>query len=167
MQPLRRHLTDPGQIDLLSKLEDAVRESITRLRRLMFDLRPASLDRSGLAAALRELLERLHEETHLTFTFENHLNSEPEDGIRTALYRIAQEALANVKKHAAATTVNVELRSVGTGCRVRIQDNGTGFEVDGTETKPGYLGLVSMRERAQIAGGWWLVRCPPPVVPRK
>jgi len=160
MQQLRRHLTDPGQIELLSKLEDAVRESITRLRRLMFDLRPASLDRSGLAAALRELLERLQEETHLTFTLENHLNSEPSGGIRTALYRIAQEALVNVKKHAAASTVSVELRSVGAGCRVRIQDDGKGFDVELTDSKPGHLGLVSMRERAQIAGGWWLVRCP-------
>jgi PAS domain S-box-containing protein len=160
MQQLRRHLTDPGQIELLSRLEEAVRESITRLRRLMFDLRPASLDRSGLSAALRELLERLHEETHLTFTLENHMNTEPVGSIRTALYRIAQEALANVKKHAAASTVNVDLRSVGSGCRVRIQDDGKGFEVEGSEAKPEYLGLVSMRERAQIVGGWWLVRCP-------
>jgi PAS domain S-box-containing protein len=161
MQQLRRHLTDPGQIELLSRLEEAVRESITRLRRLMFDLRPASLDRSGLASALRELLERWQEETHLTFTLENRLDGEPVGGIRTALYRIAQEALVNVKKHAAATTVNVELRSVGAGCRVRIQDDGKGFDVEGAESKPGHLGLVSMHERAQIAGGWWLVRCPP------
>jgi signal transduction histidine kinase len=160
MQQLRRHLTEPGQIELLSRLEDAVRESITRLRRLMFDLRPASLDRSGLAAALRELLERLQEETHLTFTLENHLGSEPVGGVRTALYRIAQEALVNVKKHAAASAVNVELRTVGSGCRVRIQDDGKGFDVEVTDSKPGHLGLVSMRERAQIAGGWWLVRCP-------
>jgi PAS domain S-box-containing protein len=160
MQQLRRHLTDPGQIELLSRLEEAVRESIARLRRLMFDLRPASLDRSGLSSALRELLERLHEETHLTFTLESHLNSEPAGSIRTALYRIAQEALANVTKHAAASTVKVELRSVGSGCRVRIQDDGRGFEVEGSEAKPENLGLVSMRERAQIAGGWWLVRCP-------
>jgi PAS domain S-box-containing protein len=160
MQQLRRHLTDPGQVELLSKLEEAVRDSITRLRRLMFDLRPASLDRSGLSSALRELLERLHEETHVTFTLESHLNSEPVGSIRTALYRIAQEALSNVTKHAAASTVNVELRSVGSGCRVRIQDDGKGFEVEGSEAKPENLGLISMRERAQIAGGWWLVRCP-------
>jgi PAS domain S-box-containing protein len=160
MQQLRRHLTDAAQIELLSRLEDAVRESIVRLRRLMFDLRPASLDRSGLASALRELLERLHEETQITFTLENHLNLEPVGGIRTALYRIAQEALVNVKKHAAATTVSVELRSVGSGCRVRIQDDGRGFEVETSGSEPGHLGLVSMRERAQIAGGWWLVRCP-------
>jgi PAS domain S-box-containing protein len=160
MQQLRRHLTEPDQIELLSRLEDAVRESIVRLRRLMFDLRPASLDRSGLAAAIRELLERLQEETHLTFNLENHLSAEPVGDIRTAIYRIAQEALVNVKKHAAATKVDVELRSVGAGCRVRIQDDGRGFDVEATDSKPGHLGLVSMRERAQIAGGWWLVRSP-------
>ena len=160
MQQLRRHLSEPDQIEMLSRLEEAVRESIVRLRRLMFDLRPASLDRSGLAAALRELLERLHEETHLTFTLENHVSSEPVGGIRTALYRIAQEALVNVKKHAAATRVNIELCSVGAGCRVRIQDDGRGFDVEATGSRPGHLGLVSMRERAQIAGGWWLVRSP-------
>ena len=160
MQQLRRHLADADQIELLTRLEDAVRESIVRLRRLMFDLRPASLDRSGLAAALRELLERLQEETRLTFTLENHLSAEPSGGIRTALYRIAQEALVNVKKHAAATRVDIELRSVGSGCRVRIQDDGRGFDVEATDSRPGHLGLVSMRERAQIAGGWWLVRSP-------
>ncbi len=160
MQQLRRHLTDLGQIELLSKLEDAVRESITRLRRLMFDLRPASLDRSGLAAALRELLERLYEETRLTFTLENHLSIEPSAGIRTAVYRIAQEALVNVQKHSAASTVSIELRTVGAGCRVRIQDDGKGFDVGVADSRPGHLGLISMRERAQIAGGWWLVRCP-------
>jgi len=160
MQQLRRHLSEPDQIEMLSRLEEAVRESIVRLRRLMFDLRPASLDRSGLAAALRELLERLHEETHLTFTLENHVSSEPVGGIRTAFYRIAQEALFNVKKHAAATRVDIELRSVGAGCRVRIQDDGRGFDVEATDSRPGHLGLVSMRERAKIAGGWWLVRSP-------
>jgi len=160
MQQLRRHLTDPAQLELLSTLEDAVRESIVRLRRLMFDLRPASLDRSGLAAAMRELLERLHEETHVAFTLEDHLTAEPEGEIRTTLYRIAQEALLNVKKHAAATNVSVELRTVGAGCRVRIRDDGRGLDTDATD-KPGHLGLVSMRERAQIAGGWWLARRDP------
>ena len=106
------------------------------------------------------MLERLQEETQLTFTLENHLSSEPAGGIRTALYRIAQEALVNVKKHAAASTVSVELRSVGAGCRVRIQDDGKGFDMEVTDSKPGHLGLVSMRERAQIAGGWWLIRSP-------
>jgi PAS domain S-box-containing protein len=160
MQQLRRHLVDPAQIELLTRLEDAVRESIVRLRRLMFDLRPASLDREGLAPALRELLERLRDETRATFTLENELDSEPTGDVRTALYRISQEALTNVKKHAEASTVSVELRSVGAGCRVRIQDNGNGFDTNQLDSRPGHLGLVSMRERAQVAGGWWRITSP-------
>ena len=161
MQQLRRHLSEPDQIELLTRLEDAVRESIVRLRRLMFDLRPASLDRSGLAAALRELLERLHDETSIGVTLENRLTIEPEGGIRTALYRIAQEALANVKKHSGASHVGVELKTLGGGCQVTIEDDGRGFDTAAADGLPGHLGLVSMRERAQIAGGWWAVKCPP------
>ena len=160
MQQLRRHLTDEEQRELLTRLEDAVRESITRLRRLMFDLRPAALDRSGLAAAMRELLERIEDESKIAFVLDNHIELEPVGDVRTALYRIAQEALTNVKKHSAASTVTVDLRTVGGGCRVRIEDDGHGFDVDGADSKPGHLGLVSMRERAQIAGGWWSIKCP-------
>ena len=161
MQQLRRHLSDPAEIELMSRLEEAVRQSITRLRRLMFDLRPATLDRSGLAAALRELLQRLQDESEIAFVLDNHLDDEPAGDVRTALYRIAQEALTNVRKHSGATTVHVDLRTDGGGCRVRIADDGHGFDVHGADMKPGHLGLVSMRERAQIAGGWWSVTCPP------
>ncbi len=161
MQQLRRHLTDPAQIELLTHLEDAVRESIVRLRRLMFDLRPAALDRSGLAAAFRELLDRLHDESPVNYRLENNLTVEPEGGIRTALYRITQEALVNVKKHAAASNVTVVLQSVGGGFKVSVTDDGHGFDAANTDSAPGHLGLVSMRERAQIAGGWWAIRSSP------
>jgi len=160
MQQLRRHLTDPDQVELLGRLEVSVRESIVRLRRLMFDLRPPSLDRSGLAAAMRELLERLRDETSIDATIENHLTSEPEGDVRTALYRITQEALVNVRKHSGASHVKLELKTLGGGCEVTIVDDGHGFDTADTEA-PGHLGLVSMRERAQIAGGWWTVKCPP------
>lgn len=161
LQQLRRHLSDEEQTALLEKVLEAVQESIVRLRRLMFDLRPASLDHAGLASALRELLERFQEESHITFDLEDHLASELSPDVRTALYRIAQEALANVKRHSTAASVRVELREVDGGCRVRVSDDGTGFAVDETASQPGHLGLISMRERAEIAGGWWTVQCPP------
>jgi PAS domain S-box-containing protein len=161
MQQLRRHLTEPGQVELLAKLEDAVRESMVRLRRLMSDLRPVSLDRAGLAEAMRELLERLQEQGHIGFMFENHISTEPSGCARTALYRIAQEALANVERHSRATTVRVDLREVHGGCQVTITDDGRGFDPGTDGSKPGHLGLTSMRERAQIAGGWWRIFCPP------
>lgn len=160
IQQLRRHIEDAGQIELLTRLDEAVRESINRLRRLMFDLRPAALDRSGLAAALRELLERLEQETHIQFILENRIEVEPLGDMRTALYRISQEALANIKKHSNASTVHVDLRTAGSGCLVRIADDGQGFDIDGNDNKPGHLGLVSMQERAKIAGGWWSIKSP-------
>jgi PAS domain S-box-containing protein len=157
LQQLRKHLTDPAQREVLTKLDDAVRESIVRLRRLMFDLRPPALDRTGLAAALRELLERIKTETGLEYRLDDRLSSEPAGDVRIEMFRIAQEALVNVRKHASAGHVRVELQRVEHGNHVRITDDGRGFEGDTAAAQPGHLGLVAMRERAQIAGGWWTV----------
>lgn len=155
LQQLRRRLTDPPQLELLGKLDEAVRESIGRLRRLMFDLRPAALDRSGLSAALRELLERLKGDSGVDFSLEDRAAVEPAGELRVEIYRIAQEALVNVRKHAEATRVDVELQRVENGFLVRIADNGIGFEAgDNLNPREGHLGLVAMRERAVIAGGW-------------
>ena len=158
MQQLRRHLTEPSQIELLTRLEEALRESMARLRRLMFDLRPAALDQAGFEAALWELLERTRKESNLQYTLEGHLTTEPAGSAKTALYRVAQEALANVQKHAAATEVRVELTEEGAGCRVSIVDNGRGFGHSAAGPDSEHTGLVSMRERAEIAGGWCKVR---------
>lgn len=159
LQQLRRRLTDPDQLALLAKLDEAVRESILRLRRMMFDLRPAALDRSGLSAALRELLERLKVESGVDFSLDDRLAAEPGSELRVEIYRIAQEALANVRKHAQATNVSVEIQDVQDGYHVRIADNGVGFEsrVDAAAAD-GHIGLMAMRERAEIAGGWLKIK---------
>jgi signal transduction histidine kinase len=71
------------------------------------------------------------------------------------LYRIAQEALANVRKHAEATAIHVTLADRENGALLRIRDDGLGFDLAAVdEERPGHLGLVSMRERAEMAGGW-------------
>lgn len=161
LQQLRKHMQSDVQKDLLGKLDEAVRESIVRLRRLMFDLRPPALDRSGLAAALRELLERLKTESGLDYTLDVRVTLEPVDDVRVELYRIAQEALINVRKHSRAGHVSVELQHVDQGFRIRIADDGTGFDVAGRADQAGHLGMTAMRERAQIAGGWWTVASEP------
>lgn len=154
LQQLRRHIANERDLELLGKLEAAVHESIVRLRRLMFDLRPPALDRSGLAAALRDLLDRLHDEAAIDATLTGDLAAELPAEVRTALYRIAQEAITNVRKHSNATSVTVELATVEAGCRVTIVDNGIGFQPEDID-RPGHLGTVAMRERARMAGGWW------------
>ncbi|GIU97435.1 MAG: hypothetical protein KatS3mg013_1238 [Actinomycetota bacterium] len=68
-------------------------------------------------------------------------------------FRIAQEALANVRKHAHARTVTVEVSSRRGGLLLRVTDDGVGFDVEAAGREPGHLGLASMRERAELAGG--------------
>ncbi len=93
---------------------------------------------------------------------EDGLVEEPSPELRTVLFRIAQEALANARKHARARTVRVELAEREGGVVLRVRDDGIGFRV-GAVGPPvaGHLGLPSMRERAQMAGGWCRVDSSP------
>ena len=67
----------------------------------------------------------------------------------------------NVRKHARATTVRVELADLSHGCLVRIADDGAGYDPADVESSPGHLGLVLMRERPQMAGGWCRIESAP------
>jgi signal transduction histidine kinase len=82
------------------------------------------------------------------------LDDEPPPETRTTLYRIVLEVLANVRKHAHATSVEVVLSAVGGGFRLRVEDDGRGFQLEGDGAdRPGHLGFSAMRERAEMAGG--------------
>ena len=81
--------------------------------------------------------------------------------VRILLFRIFQEALVNVRKHAHATTVTVSLKTVDGGVMMRLSDDGAGFQASAAEPLAGHLGLASMRERAEIAGGWWRLTSEP------
>lgn len=160
LDTLRRRLTDEQHVEALDRLADTVRDSITSLRRLLFELRSPVLDCEGLAAALREQLDRMPQE--IQARLDNRLVGEPSVEARAILYRIAQEALANVRKHAKAGTVDVLLDQRDGGFLVRVRDDGAGFspqDVDGS--RPGHLGLSTMRERAEVAGGWCRVQSAP------
>jgi PAS domain S-box-containing protein len=161
LQQLRKHLTTEQQQEVITRLDEAVRESITRLRRLMFDLRPPTLDRTGVGPAVRELLERIRAETDIDYTLDDKLTTEPSTDLRIELYRITQEALTNIRKHAGAHHVKVELRQLEQGYQVHIADDGVGFDVASRSGQAGHLGLVAMRERATIAGGWWTLDSKP------
>jgi signal transduction histidine kinase len=157
LETLKRRLDDPDRIGEIGQLQLSVSEAVARLRHLLFELRPPALDQHGVAAALRELLDHMDIRSLLDAKdFE-----EPPDELRTVLYRIAQESLANVRKHAGADLVEVTLVSGDEGWRVRIVDNGAGFEVDGLEPDPTHMGLASMRERAEMGSGWCRVTSSP------
>jgi len=156
LEMLKRALSDPEQLRVLEELEASIVLSVARLRHLLFHLRPPVLDREGLAPALRVYLDEVLRDGPFTYGVENRFESEPGAETRTILYRIAQEALNNVRKHAKATRVDVLLEETGGGFLVRVEDDGCGFRFDGTPGPlPGHLGLTAMRERAELAGGWW------------
>ena len=156
LERLRRHLQGPDHRALLDQLQETVAESIRRLRHLLFQLRPPSLDREGLASALRLYLRQICEGTGCAQELTNRLTEEPPEETRLILYRIAQEALNNVRKHAGATRVEVLLESRDSGYYVRVRDDGKGFPLRQVQDSvPGHLGFLAMRERAEVAGGWW------------
>jgi PAS domain S-box-containing protein len=159
---LRRELQLPEQINLLEHLEETVRVATGRLRNLLFELHPPTLDRDGLVAALRVYLEQNREQTGLAYTLEDHLAGEPPAETRVILYRIAQEVLANVRKHARASSLALVVESHEGGFLFRIADDGVGFSVaEDNYQRPGHLGLASIRERAEMAGGWSRIETAP------
>jgi PAS domain S-box-containing protein len=161
LELLRRKTDDPSVLEGLADAERTARLAITRLRHLMFELRPPVLDRDGLAAALRMQMEQVKHDYGIECVFEDELTGELEGETRVVAYRIAQEALVNVVKHANASTVRVRLRSRRGGVIARVTDNGRGF--DPTAQTGAHFGLVAMRERAEMAGGWCRVRSFPGV----
>ncbi|MGY1736647.1 PAS domain S-box protein [Geodermatophilus sp. SYSU D00684] len=159
LQQLRRRLSTPAERDLLAVVEETVQQAIGRLRHLTFDLQPPSTE-LGLVANLTGHLEQLRSDTGTTFTVTNRLRSEPSADVQLIVYRIAQEAFTNIRRHARARTVTVRLSTVDDGCLVAISDDGVGYQPD-TESVPGHLGLPLMVERAQIAGGWCRIESAP------
>ncbi|MEX0651538.1 MAG: ATP-binding protein, partial [Actinomycetota bacterium] len=139
----------------LGELRSTVRESIERLRSLVFELRPAALDREGLVVAIDQYLSYAAKETGWSYEVIDELTHEPEPELRVSLYRIVQEAVTNARKHAGARGVSVRVTTAGDGVSVLVADDGAGFDTDGVDTPvPGHLGLATMIERSELVGGW-------------
>jgi signal transduction histidine kinase len=133
---------------------EQIGDEIANLRALISELRPAALDELGLVPAIETLAERTA--TAEGLTVETNIDLGLEAGARldldveSALYRLAQEALTNVVKHARASRVEMTLTRDGKNIELTIADDGVGF--DPNEEGDGF-GLVGMRERAMLAGG--------------
>lgn len=149
-------------VGMVRDAEETVRQATTRLGHLVFELSPPSLVSDGLAAALRQSLEQARVQFGLSYRLEDRLPDEPPAETRTIAYRIVQEALANVRKHARATSVEVALGEEEGGVYVRVRDDGQGFaEPEAPRSHLGHMGLTFMRERAEMAGGWLRIRSAP------
>jgi signal transduction histidine kinase len=133
---------------------EQIDEEIVKLRRLITELRPASLDTIGLEAALEALAEQHSQVANLTVDCKLQLSSEeearPTPVLETAVYRLVQEALNNVSKHSLARRATLAVRTTRGTIEIEVTDDGVGFEP--SLVREGF-GLVGMRERAALLGG--------------
>ena len=148
-------LEHPERVDEheIAELAEDLRSAIDRLRNLLFELRPVALDLEGLVPAIAMYLEHAAKETGWSWGISESLDAEPSEEARVTIYRIAQEAIGNVRKHAGATRVQVDVASAGGGLRLRVEDDGSGFDTE-VKPSPGHLGLSTIAERLELGGGW-------------
>ncbi|MET0237640.1 MAG: PAS domain S-box protein [Kibdelosporangium sp.] len=139
------------------QLDDAVRGSVGRLRELIFRLRPPAIDEDGLAEAINGYLNDVVTGWGLTCGLRYELDREPPSASAITIFRICQEALANVRKHAEAGSVQIVVSTVHPGVLVQVIDDGIGVS-EAAEQRPDHFGVMEMRERAETAGGWWAMR---------
>ena len=138
--------------EALRSLRELVSSTLRDVRRLAVELRPSALDDFGLVAAVQRLAETFAEQTGIAVDVEARLDDARLPGeVETTLYRIVQEALTNVVKHARAGTVSVLLARKDGAAVAVIEDDGRGFDVDRAGDEG--LGLVGMRERIGLLGG--------------
>ena len=140
LQTLRRHL----------------KECLSDIRQIIFNLRPMALDDLGLVAAVAQLVHQLHERKLLSVSMTVEGVEVPlEAHVKAALFRIVQESLSNAAHHAKATRTSLRMLYTDAAASILIEDNGEGFDVESVmEQRTGdeHFGLLGMRERAMIVG---------------
>jgi PAS domain S-box-containing protein len=134
----------------LGSLRDLQREALAEMRALIFELRPGNIEQDGLLPALKTHSAALQGRIGLPIVVTSDVVDRLPLVLEEVLYRISQEALHNVVKHAAARQVTVSIEHAGAGIRLRIADDGKGF--DAASVPEGHLGLAGMRARAEKIG---------------
>lgn len=148
--------TDPRRAEReLEEVAGNLKGHVREIRHLIYDLRPLALDQLGLKEAVKQQVERFSRETGIQASFNMSWNVPLDPLAEVSIYRVIQECLSNVQKHANASEAEVNLRALNTDLELRIKDNGQGFdptEVQSRAADQG-VGLVSMRERAELLRG--------------
>jgi len=157
LEALRRRATNPADLKSIDDSVQIVGQVLAQVRDLSLDLRPPQLDLLGLSAALRWYAER---KVAAVPGLALHFNSQNLPSLQvdteTACFRIVQEAVTNVLRHAQATEVTIDITHDGRQLYIAITDNGRGFDVRGTYERAlrgESLGVLNMQERAGMAGG--------------
>lgn len=160
----RRRLVSAGQIEgieaALAELGEIGQQALKEMRLLVYELRPPLLEKEGLLGALHQRLNTVEKRAGIDARLVTDALIDLPAAMEEELYRIAQEALNNSLKHAAATTVTITLSTHGDQVSLEITDNGVGFDLTATDGNRG-IGLHSMGERIQKLGGTLALRSAP------
>jgi signal transduction histidine kinase/ligand-binding sensor domain-containing protein len=149
----------------LEEISASASQAIEEVREIAYNLRPYHLDRFGLTKTLKAIFTRFSDSSGTHFSVE----IDPIDGLfskedEISIYRIVQESINNIVKHAYATEAQLVIRREAQTLRLHIQDNGKGFRpafVSATEAQPGGFGLIGMAERVRMLKGSYLIDSTP------
>lgn len=161
LQMLAAQRRDPA----LMQLDEAIQGAIRRLRILIAQLRPQALNDEDLVTSVRDYLDEVVSGWGLEYVLRHDICSRPPPELVVTAFRITQEALVNVRKHANAKIVTVSLTEQDGGLLASVADDGDGIKDSRPSSRdalPGaHIGLVSMRERAEAAQGWFRISSKP------
>ncbi len=151
---LKRRLREraPDLLEALDPVQSSITGATDRLRALLFDLEPPDL-RQGLTGALCRAAEEIFDGTATRWTVEGEREPDVPDPTRAIGYRIAKEALINIRKHAGAANVWVVVDRADGGLQLTVGDDGVGLVAEPLESSPGHRGVFNMQDRATVAGG--------------
>lgn len=148
---LERRLQSPELLERASSMNELIQATITSVRRISSSLRPPLLDELGLGPALDWLVQDIASRSHLTHHLKLQLGSQPLGSeLSLAVFRICQEALTNVVRHAKASRVEVEVMVREQRIHLQVRDDGVGIAPERLHAS---LGLLGLQERVQILGG--------------
>ncbi len=151
-------------LEQLREIAEAATQAIDEVHEVIYDLRPRQLDRLGLSGALEDLLRAAADANEWVLHVEmDEINRLLPPESENSLFRIVQECVNNISKHAAATRVEVSVRKQSAFLEVRIQDDGRGFlvETDPALSGPGGFGLQGIVQRARLLGGKAIIQSSP------
>ena len=148
----------------LTNAQAALRKAVVDLRKLAVDLRPPNLEMMGLNAALTDFIDKAKEQTKLKIVFKNELgNKKISEDMAIVIYRVIQEALTNIMKHAKAKTVRISLYVEKRNINLEISDDGAGYDLQKALYRKGKpkIGIAGMRERVESMGGEFIITSAP------
>jgi signal transduction histidine kinase len=154
LRVLERSTDDAGLREGLAELRDLTGATLEGVRRMAIDLRPSVLDDFGLEIALQAQVRDFESQWNIKAKVTSRRLGRISPEVELVLYRIAQEALSNIAKHARASQVEIRLTRRGRMLRMFIEDDGCGFDAEAAaEPHQSRLGLFGMKERLSLIGG--------------